>query len=84
MRDARCLHALAHGHVGAAIDHNALTVLLLPFVIAAWVGVGIAAVRGRSARSCGCRRGRGGRSPARSPCSGSSGTSPPVFAWMAP
>ena len=46
----RCLHALAHGHLGAAIDHNTLTVSLLPLVVAAWVSVGIAAVRGRPAR----------------------------------
>ena len=46
----RCLHALAHGHLGAAIDHNALTVSLLPLIVAAWISVGVAAVRRRPAR----------------------------------
>jgi Protein of unknown function (DUF2752) len=81
----RCLHALAHGQVGAAIDHNALTVLLLPLVIAAWASVGIAALRGRPAREL--------RLPSWAGWAIAGALalfwvlrnlSPPVFAWMAP
>jgi hypothetical protein len=46
----RCLHALSHGDVGAAIDHNSLTVLVLPLLVATWTAVGVAAVRGRPAQ----------------------------------
>ena len=59
--------------------------LLLPFVIAAWVGVGIAAVRGRSARELRLPTWAGWA------IAGSltvfwvlRNLSPPVFAWMAP
>jgi hypothetical protein len=43
----RCLHALLHADVRSAIGYNALTVLLLPLLLAAWVSVGIAALGGR-------------------------------------
>ncbi|MFW6108778.1 MAG: DUF2752 domain-containing protein [bacterium] len=37
---ARALHALLHGRVGAALGHNAFTVLSLPFL--AWAAVSMA------------------------------------------
>jgi hypothetical protein len=43
----RCLHALLHADLGSAIDYNVMTVLLLPMVIAAWLSVGFAGIRGR-------------------------------------
>jgi uncharacterized protein DUF2752 len=81
----RCLHALAHGHLGAAIDHNALTVSLLPLILAAWVSVGVAAMRGRPAREW--------RLPAWAGWALACAIvafwmlrnlSPPAFAWLAP
>src|SRR5262245_10510307 len=81
----RCLHALANGHHGAAIDHNALTVSLLPLLAAAWVSVGVAAIRGRPAREWRLPTWAGWAL---------AGTivafwvlrnfSPPAFAWLAP
>jgi hypothetical protein len=43
----RCLHALLHSDLRSAIDYNALTVLLLPTLVVAWLSVGLAGVRGR-------------------------------------
>ncbi len=34
----RAVHALTHGDVATAVDLNALTVLLLPVLVLAWVG----------------------------------------------
>ena len=81
----RCLHALVHGHLGAAIDDNALTVSLLPLIVAAWASAGVAAMRGRPAREW--------RLPAWAgwALAGAIVTfwvlrnlSPPAFAWLAP
>jgi hypothetical protein len=47
----RCLHALLHGDLRAAAGFNVLTVLLLPFVVAAWMATGIAALGGRRAEA---------------------------------
>lgn len=44
----RCLHALLHGNVAEALDRNALTVLVLPVLIAAWIAAGSRAISGRS------------------------------------
>lgn len=32
----RATHALAHGHIAAAVDHNVLFVSAVPFVLVAW------------------------------------------------
>jgi hypothetical protein len=81
----RCLHSLAHGHLGAAIDHNALTVSLLPLILAAWVSVGVAALLGRPAREWRLPS-WAGRALA---CAIVAfwvlrNLSPPAFAWLAP
>jgi hypothetical protein len=47
----RCLHALLHGNVAEALDRNALTVLVLPLLVAAWVLAGLRAVSGRPVRT---------------------------------
>ena len=33
----RATHALVHGHIAAAVDHNVLFVTALPFVLLAWM-----------------------------------------------
>ena len=43
----RCLHALLHGDLRSAVGFNAMTVLLAPVLLAAWLSVGVAAFRGR-------------------------------------
>jgi hypothetical protein len=43
----RCLHALLHADLSSAFGHNAMTVLLVPVLLAAWLGVGFAGIRGR-------------------------------------
>ena len=43
----RCLHALLHGDLRSAMGFNAMTVLLAPVLLAAWLSVGVAAFRGR-------------------------------------
>jgi Protein of unknown function (DUF2752) len=43
----RCLHALLHGDLWSAVSFNAMTVLLAPVLLTAWLSVGIAAFRGR-------------------------------------
>jgi hypothetical protein len=43
----RCLHALLHGDLRTAIDHNALTVLVAPMLAVAWLSVGLAGIRER-------------------------------------
>ena len=43
----RCLHALLHADLRSAVDYNVLTVLLLPTLLAAWLSVGFAGIRGR-------------------------------------
>ena len=43
----RCLHALLHGDLRSAVGFNAMTVLLAPLLLAAWLSVGVAAFRGR-------------------------------------
>ncbi|HET9671997.1 MAG TPA: DUF2752 domain-containing protein [Actinomycetota bacterium] len=40
----RCLHALLGGDVAGALDLNALTVLALPLLVAAWLGTGYRAM----------------------------------------
>jgi hypothetical protein len=47
----RCLHALLHGDVAEAVDRNALTVVVLPLLVAAWVVAGLRAFTGRPLRS---------------------------------
>jgi hypothetical protein len=47
----RCLHALLHGDLAQALDRNALTVLVLPLLVAAWVVAGARAVSGRPVRT---------------------------------
>ena len=46
----RCLHALLHADLRSAVGYNAMTVLLAPLLVAAWLAVGVAAIRGRPAR----------------------------------
>ena len=43
----RCLHALLHADLRAAVGFNAVTVLLTPMLVAAWLSVGIAGIGGR-------------------------------------
>jgi hypothetical protein len=43
----RCLHALLNADLRSAVDHNVLTVLLLPTVLVAWLSVGFSGIRGR-------------------------------------
>lgn len=43
----RCLHALLHADLRSALDYNLLTVLFVPMLLAAWVSVGLAGIRGR-------------------------------------
>jgi uncharacterized protein DUF2752 len=43
----RCLHALLHADLGAAVGFNAVTVLLTPMLVVAWLSVGIAGIGGR-------------------------------------
>jgi hypothetical protein len=33
----RALHDLAHGHIITALTHNAMLVVMLPFIVAAWI-----------------------------------------------
>jgi hypothetical protein len=40
----RCLHDLLHMDPGSAIDHNALTVLVAPMLVVAWLSVGLAGI----------------------------------------
>lgn len=40
----RCLHTLLHGDVATAVGYNALTVLLLPFLLIAWLSAGTVAL----------------------------------------
>jgi Protein of unknown function (DUF2752) len=42
----RCLHALLHADLRAAIDFNLMTVLFVPMLVAAWLSVGLAGIRG--------------------------------------
>lgn len=44
----RCLHALLSGDLGTALDLNALTVLVLPLLVAAWLLAGNRAVSARA------------------------------------
>ena len=82
----RCLHALLHGDLRSAIGFNAMTVLLAPVLLAAWLSVGLAAFRGR-----GSPRALGGPSMDRAGLAGALGLfwllrNLPVeaFSWMAP
>jgi hypothetical protein len=43
----RCLHALVHADLRAAIDYNVLTVFIAPVLVAAWLSVGLAGIRGQ-------------------------------------
>ena len=43
----RCLHALLHADIRAAIDFNLMTVLFVPMLVAAWLSVGLAGIGGR-------------------------------------
>jgi hypothetical protein len=43
----RCLHALLHADLRAAIDFNLMTVLFVPMLVAAWLSVGLQGVGGR-------------------------------------
>jgi hypothetical protein len=43
----RCLHALLHADLRSAVGFNAMTVILLPAVLTAWLSVGSAGIRGR-------------------------------------
>lgn len=46
----RCLHALLSGDVAAALDLNALTVIVLPLLLWAWLRSGYRAIAPRSPR----------------------------------
>ena len=43
----RCLHALLHADLPAALDFNVLTVLFVPLIAVAWLSVGLAVIGGR-------------------------------------
>ena len=43
----RCLHALLHADLRSAFGFNAVTVLLTPMLVVAWLSVGIAGIGGR-------------------------------------
>jgi hypothetical protein len=43
----RCLHAMLHGDLRSAVGFNAMTVLLAPALLAAWLSVGVAGIGGR-------------------------------------
>ena len=43
----RCLHALLHADLRSAIGYNALTVLVAPILVVAWLSAGLAGIRGR-------------------------------------
>jgi hypothetical protein len=43
----RCLHALLHADLRSAVGYNAMTVLLAPLLLAAWLAIGVAAISGR-------------------------------------
>jgi hypothetical protein len=43
----RCLHALLHSDLRAAVDYNVLTVLFVPMLVVAWLSVGLAGILGR-------------------------------------
>lgn len=43
----RCLHALLHADLRSAFGFNAVTVLLTPMLVIAWLSVGIAGIGGR-------------------------------------
>ena len=43
----RCLHALLHADLRSAFGFNALTVLLTPMLVVAWLSVGVAGIGGR-------------------------------------
>jgi hypothetical protein len=43
----RCLHSLLHADLRGAFGFNAVTVLLTPMLVVAWLSVGIAGIGGR-------------------------------------
>jgi hypothetical protein len=43
----RCLHALLHADLRSAVGFNAMTVLVAPVLLAAWLSVGVAGMLGR-------------------------------------
>jgi Protein of unknown function (DUF2752) len=43
----RCLHALLHADLRSALGFNAVTVVLTPMLVVAWLSVGIAGIGGR-------------------------------------